>query len=238
MKGLVFDEIKTRFCELDDFDQDGNNDKSKFYQTADYSVADIDTYGVGLKCPVNASDLSIQGKYDASAAKNLMVIVQKCNPETSEVTCKSDAEIEEWLRYKFILIVRNQRKFIQYQFGEKRVQKAAELKWYSVNNVMRSDNPMVIYRSDIYLDDNQFSLGSFMSDEERGFQMKDNPTRIMEYPNDFYNAITFEMSFTHRMYNRHVYNSLDLLADLGGLFSALRVPFAAVLLLLNYFNSY
>lgn len=77
-----------------------------------------------------------------------------------------------------------------------------------------------------------------MSDEERGFQMKDNPTRIMEYPNDFYNAITFEMSFTHRMYNRHVYNSLDLLADLGGLFSALRVPFAAVLLLLNYFNSY
>ena len=59
MKGLVFDEIKTRFCELGDFDQDGNNEKSKFYQTADYSVADIDTYGVGLKCPVKPSDLSI-----------------------------------------------------------------------------------------------------------------------------------------------------------------------------------
>ena len=118
------------------------------------------------------------------------------------------------------------------------MQEAAEIKWYGVNNVMRSDSPLVIYRSDINLDDNQFSLGSFMKDEEKGFQMRDTPTRIMEYPNDFYNAITFEMSFTHRMYNRHVYNSLDLLADLGGLFSALRVPFAAVLLLLNYFNSY
>ena len=117
MDGVKFKEIKTRFCELDDFDQDGKNEKSKFYQTADHSVSDIDTYGIGLKCPVNPSELSVQGKYDASAARNLMIIVQKCDPKTSNVTCKSEAFISEWLKYKFILIVSNQRKFIQYQFG-------------------------------------------------------------------------------------------------------------------------
>ena len=60
----------------------------------------------------------------------------------------------------------------------------------------------------------------------------------MEYPNDFYNAVTFELSFIHRNYYRQVYNNLDLLADVGGLFSALKVPFIAVLIVFNFYNSY
>ena len=88
------------------------------------------------------------------------------------------------------------------------------------------------------MNDNQISLGGFMKEHEKGFWTEQASSRFMEYPNDFYNAITFEMSFMHRNYYRQVYNSLDLMADLGGLFSALKLPFLVVLLALNFYNSY
>ena len=51
---------------------------------------EIKLFGKGLKCPKDLSDVTTQGNYDSSAAKNLMIVIEKCNNETSTVPCKSE----------------------------------------------------------------------------------------------------------------------------------------------------
>ena len=54
----------------------------------------------------------------------------------------------------------------------------------------------------------------------------------MPYANNFWNAITYELSLHRKEYNRKVYNFLDFLGDLGGLMAIIGkvfVPFVAML---------
>ena len=60
-----------------------------------------------MKCPVNKSDISIMGNFDSSAASVVMVVLETCNNETSTVTCKSQDEIDEFLKFKYILFAQN-----------------------------------------------------------------------------------------------------------------------------------
>ena len=46
------------------------------------------------------------------------------------------------------------------------------------------------------------------------------------------------MSFSHIAYLRQVYSTLDLLADIGGLFAAIKAPFIIILGLTNFYASY
>lgn len=43
----------------------------------------------------------------------------------------------------------------------------------------------------------------------------------MPYPNNFHNAITYELNQDKLIFIRRVYSFFDLLRDVGGLFSAL-----------------
>ena len=60
-----------------------------------------------MKCPVNKSDISIMGNFDSSAVSVVMVVLETCNNETSTVTCKSQDEIDEYLKFKYIYFAQN-----------------------------------------------------------------------------------------------------------------------------------
>ena len=56
--------------------------------------------------------MRIQGDYNAARTRSFALRFEKCNePEGSELKCKTDDEIMDWLRRKFILVVYNQRRF-------------------------------------------------------------------------------------------------------------------------------
>lgn len=65
-----------------------------------------------MQCISDTDDLKLWGNYDTSNARNLMIVFEKCNNATSLSICKSDAEINEWMRYKYILTYVNQKKFV------------------------------------------------------------------------------------------------------------------------------
>ena len=75
-------------------------------------------------------------------------------------------------------------------------------------------------------------------DDEMGFFTTDERSREMTYSKPFQNAITIEMSFMHRDYTRGVYSTLDFLADIGGLFAALKAPFTLIVAVVNFWSSY
>ena len=77
-----------------------------------------------------------------------------------------------------------------------------------------------------------------MEEDTPGFFTQDGTMREMQYVNSFLNAITLEMSFMHRGYDRSVYSTLDFLADIGGLFAALQTPFMIIIGIVNFNSAY
>ena len=60
--------------------------------------------------------MELWGNYDSPDVRNIMIVFEKCNNETSEVRCKSEDEISQWMQQKYILVYLNQRKFVQHKF--------------------------------------------------------------------------------------------------------------------------
>ena len=181
-----FEEIPSRYCEPDvDFNQLGNNTKSSFFPTSDVSKADIEAYGPRLKCLQNLNDTFIHGNFDSSAGSNIMVVLEKCDNSTSTVTCKSEEEITNKLTWKYILLLQNQRKFIQYEFGDGRINESSVSTWYSVLKNTRLDNVIMITRSSIVMEDDFYSVPGTVKDKILGFASNRQPSRELPYNNRF-----------------------------------------------------
>ena len=69
-------------------------------------------------------------------------------------------------------------------------------------------------------------------DEKQGFDIDVTETRVLPYKNTFQNAITFEMSMNRTEYTRTVYNIIDFMGDMGGLFNSLALIFGTIIAML------
>ena len=74
-------------------------------------MSDAKTYGPKMLCAVDESDLNIQGVFDSSKAQNLMLVFERCDATWSPVECQSEAAIEEWMVYKYIVVLANRKTF-------------------------------------------------------------------------------------------------------------------------------
>ena len=86
--------------------------------------------------------------------------------------------------------------------------------------------------------DRVFNFGGFRVDKREGYEVEREPSRELPYLNNFWNAITYEVSLTQIKYFRRVYTVFDFLADLGGLFGALTPIFTAIVFCVQYRSSY
>ena len=64
---------------------------------------------------------------------------------------------------------------------------------------------------------------------EDGYDVDVKKSRILPYKNTMQNAITFEMSLSRKEYSRTVYNIMDFMRDMGGLFTALGLIFGTLI---------
>ena len=71
-------------------------------------------------------------------------------------------------------------------------------------------------------------------DLETGFDIEVKQSRILPYKNLFHNSVTYEFSLTRLHYTRIVYSFLDLMKDVGGLFSAIGPLFGLIVNILQY----
>ena len=107
-----------------------------------------------------------------------------------------------------------------------------------MNFFTRTEYVMQATRTELELNDHLLNIGGLMTEHHYGFFNARLANRELPYPNDFLNAITFEMNLGKKVYFRRVYSSLDFFADIGGLFAACRVACLAILMLSNYYSSY
>lgn len=126
-----------------------------------------------------------------------MIVFERCNPERRAalgLTCKTEAEINEWLIAKYFIVRENNRAFVQHKFGEERINDKSQLKWYPISNVSRVDVVRMITRSDMLLNDSIMNIGSLQTEKNFGYKVNTIPSRDLPYQNNFHNAITYEMS--------------------------------------------
>ena len=88
-----------------------------------------------------------------------MVVFEKCNSEVLGRACKDDSVINEWLKFKFIIALENERHFVQDSFGEDRVVGYSSVAWYAMTLLgQRNDYVKVVNLNDLVLNDSIFDF--------------------------------------------------------------------------------
>ena len=110
---LEFTELPTVPCkDITSFGKNGEEEKQLFNPLSPDSIDQFNIYGPKLLCLKNTDDLRIKGNYDSSQGAQLMVIFEKCNPQARAkkgLRCKTDAEIDQWLEFKYLFVIENGR---------------------------------------------------------------------------------------------------------------------------------
>lgn len=86
-----------------------------------------------------------------------MASFDKC--DRTKRFCKSEAEIEAWMEFKYIFTFENQKKFSSYKFGEEAMAANAYGNWHSLSYGQRSEFVSEIKRSKTVLNDSPFGVG-------------------------------------------------------------------------------
>ena len=71
-----------------------------------------------------------------------MLQVVKCNNSTrgeDEPVCKSEQEINDWMKRKFILTIHNQKRFEPHIYGEDVISQVSHLRWHPIDSHFRTE---------------------------------------------------------------------------------------------------
>ena len=101
--------------------------RSKFYPVAS-GGGWLKNYSRKLNCI--DQKIESMGTYNSDSAQKLQIGVVRCDPTVRQ--CKSEAEIDLWLKRKFIIVVTNNERFNPVVFTDERVVKESVFTWFPV----------------------------------------------------------------------------------------------------------
>ena len=99
---------------------------------------------------IDKDDLEVQGDYNSDNAQQLNFQLIKCQGGKAK-GCKSDAEIVEYFRDKYILLYYNQIRFDSFKYGLPSISPEANLKWLLVNTQMQITIPYKVSTTKLML---------------------------------------------------------------------------------------
>lgn len=121
----------------------------------------------------------MHGNFDASNAANLMIAFETCDQNDPNVKCKSEAQIRNWMKHKYILVLLNERKFVQYKFEDEKILQHSYFKWYGLTPDARTDIINFVVRSFFELSDQIWNIGNIDSTKFEGFHLERQPNRSL-----------------------------------------------------------
>ena len=236
---LGWRELEWEFCPQDYFQYGSHrSDQPRFYETFS-TIQDMEMYSTSLRCIKNLDkDSVIWGNFNTGNATAVLVMFEKCDSEKNQIVCKSEEEINQWLKGRYIIVLENQKKFQSYKFGNERFKESAEVKWYPLNPDARTEYVSMVTRINTELYDSPWTIAELDQEISDGHSIELQPSRTMGYNNRIWNGVTYEISLTSKRYFRRVYGIMDFMAEMGGLFGAFGSIFLAMVVGFNYFGSY
>lgn len=137
--------------------------------TSENSIDDLLRYGRRLKCFSSSKDLRIWGNYNSLTTLNIVAAFDLCDPASSQVTCKSEQEIQNFLKSKYLVFYYNAKRFVQHKFSDERISAVSRVKWLPVSIESRVDYVYKIERTKFMLNDKYFNIGGLTQESEPGW---------------------------------------------------------------------
>lgn len=192
--------------------------KSLFYPVEAGSRYDVQLHKDKFRC-MDPDDLEIYGSYNSFRAKQLIITVDRCVNTTEVTNCKSDEEIDKFLRNKYVLFVYNQRLFNMSNYGYESISMKSHVSWIKVSNQISRIVPFEIYTTQQILQDYRINLDDIT---ELEFDNNYGIRQLTDIPFEYENGqkpllITVEVSPDLLLVIREGYGILDWISDVGGL---------------------
>ena len=104
----------------------------------------------------------MQGDYNSVRHRSFFLGFEMCqSTKENPIECKTDEEIYDWLKRKFIFSVVNTRRFVLEEFVENRkIKPEARTNWIPINSQFREEVIFKITKTLLSLQDAIFQFGS------------------------------------------------------------------------------
>ena len=130
--------MKTHTCTSEELGLEGTN--SSFLPVEKKNVAVVKSQQKKLLC-VDHEDMQIYGDYNSNKARIINIQLEICNDggyfAEKSITCKSPAEITQFLRNKYFVMLYNEKRFDSAVFTNKSIVDESKLLWMPINTQMR-----------------------------------------------------------------------------------------------------
>ena len=112
-QGVDFEELPIEYCTRSQLGLPPLNgsytdsQKPLFFKAHENSVNDVKFYYKKFKC-IKSKNLRVRGDYNSSKARSLVIQFEKCKSTPfNPVICKTDQQINDWVKRKFIVTYTN-----------------------------------------------------------------------------------------------------------------------------------
>ena len=153
--------------------------------------------------------------------------------------CESEANIREWLKNKYVVLLMNQIRFSSDDFFHNAAIKESKIEYLLVNTQIRQTLPYKIDSTELELQD----FDVIMLDKHTRIEMTElfrvTKQAVISYErtDNTWFSISFERNLNLMTYQRTVYTLFELLSDIGG-FSGLLYSICAMITFAWNFNSF
>lgn len=189
-------------------------DETKLYPVKESMLDEVRSFKKKFKC-IDTEDLVIWGDYNSNTAQQLAVSFVMCKDHEY---CKSENEIREWLKNKFIVLLYNKLSFTRDRYFHQTLQEASVIQYIKVSSQMRQLIPFELQKTSLELQDYNFVNLEDFTEIEFDHLFKLNKKEMMPYEQNtnIWVEITFERDLAVWIYERSVYTAFDMLSDVGG----------------------
>ena len=144
--------------------------------------------------------MRLQGDYNAAKTRSIVIEFQKCE---KKAYCKSDTEIKDWLKRKFILTYTNRKRFQIEEFNNQKIIDEAKTTWIPINSQLREDVVFQLQVTNLQLQDRIWQWGSLTTEYQNDlFKIDQIGIRPYEFPNSVHMSITYEFDLNLEVIDR------------------------------------
>ena len=158
LSGVTFTEVPFRPCndeELGVGPLGFDDPKAKFYRPPEAHYKWFESFREKFNC--FDDEILVQGDYNSVKVAHLSLQFVKCDSSIRS-TCKPEAEIIEWLKRKFFIVLNNSSRFSQYDYTDKKIVNESLVTWFPVKSNAREEVVNSISINEIKLQDKQLQF--------------------------------------------------------------------------------
>ena len=186
----------------------------------------------GFIC-ANQDDIEIYGDWNSEKARSIYLTLYRCQGHDY---CKTDEQITQFLKGKYLLLLHNQIRFDPELYGIESIIRESRIKWISISTQMQQEFPFVVTMSELQLQDLALDLDSITELEDSSVFRLDSlsPRSAEAEGSSLVSQLSFQMNFDVVRLQRDGYTLIDILSDIGGMEAILISGISLFLSLWNY----